>query len=109
MKDINYAAIQRAYDSCTWGNSRETVADWASWLNGDDDAAKGRLFGRLFREAPDGKYIRDLFSAEQIKRYLGTLAKPFPRSHLERRRKVWRYLYLGERSPIPELDWIIRT
>lgn len=107
MATPDFEAVQRAFDSCTWGNTRETPADWAAMLEGQDEDAKRRLFGRLFLEAPDSAILTALFSGDQIRAYLANFDKPLSRNHLEKRRKVWRFLYLGERSPIPELDWTI--
>ena len=100
-------SVRLAYERCSWGNTLESAADWQAILEGDDDAAKRRLFSRIFLEAPDGITIKALFTENQIRTYLAGFERPLSRSHIERRRKVWRFLYLGERSPIPELDWII--
>ena len=109
MENFDVKVVQKAFDLCSWGNTRETASDWLYQLNGTDDVAKERLFRRLFLEAPDGAIIKALFTEDQIRKYLSNLDKPLSRSHVERRRKVWRFLYLGERSPVPELDWTIRT
>ena len=109
MENFEEKVVQKAFDLCSWGNTRETASDWLTQLNGNDDAAKERLFRRLFLEATDGAIIKALFREDQIRTYLSYLNKPLSRSHLERRRKVWRFLYLGERSPIPELDWRINA
>jgi len=106
-QEIRYEAVKRAYALCTWGNTTETASDWAATLKGVDEKAKVRLFRRIFLEAPRGDVIRGLFSPEQIKEYLGSFSKPLGTARLEHRRKVWRFLYLGERNPIPELDWVI--
>jgi hypothetical protein len=107
VKTIDPKAVQRAFDRCTWGNTRETAADWLALLSGADTADCKQLFDRVFLESPDGTDIKALFSEEQIRTYLTGFNKPLNRSHLERRRKVWRFLYLGERLPIPELDWTL--
>ncbi len=109
MENFDVKVVQKAFDLCSWGNTRETVSDWLVQLNGADDAARERLFRRLFLEAVDGAIIKALFTENQIRTYLVDFDKPLPRNHLERRRKVWRFLFLGERSPIPELDWTIGT
>jgi len=106
--EIRYEAVKRAYDLCTWGNSTETASDWDATLKGNDEDAKARLFHRMFLESMSGDVLRGIFSAEQIRNYLKGFSKPLGRAHLERRRKVWRFLYLNERNPIPELDWVIR-
>jgi hypothetical protein len=77
-------------------------------LQGDDESAKKRLFKKMFLESGEAFLITSIFSEEQIRIYLHDYNKTFQRSHLERRRKVWRFLYLGERAPIPELDWVVR-
>ena len=101
--------LQQAFERCTWGNSSETASDWLATLKGKDEGARKRLFSRLFLESPDSMVIRDIFSEIQIKTYLAVFNKQLTRSHLEKRRKVWRFLYLHEREPIPELDWVIET
>lgn len=106
-QEIRYEAVKRAYDLCAWGNTTETASDWADTLKGPDEDAKARLFRRIFLESPSGDILRGLFSTEQIRIYLKGLTKPLDRASLERRRKVWRFLYLDERNPIPELDWVI--
>ncbi len=100
-------AVEQAYRTCTWGNTTETPDLWMSILDGTDESSKKRLFKKFFLEYLDGCVIRKLFSEMEIRTFLSDFKKPMSRSHLERRRKVWRYLYLGERTPIPELDWII--
>jgi len=107
MKVLELEKVQQAFERCSWGNSVETASDWLVTLRGEDENGRKRLFSRLFLETPDGMVIRSLFTEDQIKTYLADFKRPLSRSHLEKRRKVWRFLYLGERSPIPELDWII--
>ena len=109
MKALDIDVVQQAFERCTWGNSRESASDWRAQLLGTDETAKKRLFGTVFLESPDGTTIKALFTEDQIRAYLADFDKPLSRSHLERRRKVWRFLYLGERTPIPELDWTIGT
>jgi hypothetical protein len=108
MKDLNKEMLRDAFKSCTWGNTTESADDWMRILEGDDENAKNRLFKKLFLESSNASLIRFLFNAEQIKKFLKDFNKPLHRSHLERRRKVWRFLFLGERVPIPELDWVVR-
>ncbi|TVR66562.1 MAG: hypothetical protein EA427_16005 [Spirochaetaceae bacterium] len=79
--------------------------EWHRILAGSDEEQKQRLFEHLFFESPDGSDVRNLFSPEEIRTHLSRLVKPVSRSHLERRRKVWRWLYCGVREAIPELDW----
>ena len=105
MHTSSIQTVQRAFDACTWGNTRETAEDWLSQLDGTDQDAKKRLFARVFLESSDTTIIKALFTQEQIASFLADFDKPLARAHQERRRKVWRFLYLGERSPIPELDW----
>ena len=108
MRNIDMEIVRAAFKGCTWGNTTENVADWVSALQGDDESAKKRLFKKLFLESSDASLIRSIFKEDQIRAYLDDFNKPLYRSHLERRRKVWRFLYLGERVPIPELDWIVK-
>ena len=108
MKDLNRVLLQKAFKGSTWGNTTETIDDWMRALQGDDQDTKKRLFKKMFLESSDASLIASFFNEEQIRIYLGDFDKTLRRSHLERRRKVWRFIYLGERAPIPELDWIVR-
>lgn len=108
MNDLDVEALRIAFDSCTWGNSAERVDDWVRIMRGNDERAQQRIFKKLFLESSNASLIRSLFTKDQIQAFLKDLDKPLHRSHLERRRKVWRFLFLGERVPIPELDWIYR-
>lgn len=67
---------------------------------------KIRLLNKLFLEYVDYHLIRSLFDEQIIKTYLLGLNKPFHRRHLEKRRKVWRFLFCGIKEPIPELDCV---
>jgi len=107
MKKLDKEILRQVFESCTWGNTTEDPDSWLALLQGTDENAKKRLFGKLFRELNDASSLRTLFDEEQIRTFLRDFRKPFHLSFQERRRKVWRYLFLGEREPIPELDWII--
>lgn len=107
MHEPSLEAVKNLFAACSWGNTTETVEDWLRQLRDGDDEAKARLFKRAFVESPDGQAVKALFSEAQIKGYLAGMTRPLPRSSQERRRKVWRYLYLGVREAIPELDWRI--
>ncbi|HKL87049.1 MAG TPA: hypothetical protein VJ861_12015 [Treponemataceae bacterium] len=109
MTSFNKELLQKAFRTCTWGNTTETLENWILTLQGNDENAKKRLFKKLFLESGNASIIRELFSEEQIKVFLKDFNKILHRSHLERRRKVWRFLYLEERTPIPELDWLTNT
>jgi hypothetical protein len=105
MRVPDIEVVREAFDHCSWGNSYETALDWLEQLKGTDEIARKRLFSRIFLESQDGGFIKALFTEDQIRAYLEDFNRPLSRSHVERRRKVWRFLYLGEHSPIPELDW----
>lgn len=104
---IDLATVYKAWKACSWGNSKETAEDWLATLLGSDEASKRRLFGKLFMELSDTEPIHELFDRDSIRTYLSTFDRPLARSHVEKRRKVWRYLYCGIREPVPELDWVI--
>lgn len=108
MKHLNKNIVSDAFRGCTWGNTTESADDWMDILEGDDEIAKRRLFKKLFLESSNASLIRNLFNEDQIRSYLKDYNLPLHRSQLERRRRVWRFLYLGERVPIPELDWVYR-
>lgn len=108
MADLGIEMVRVAFNSCTWGNTTESADDWMRILQSNDESAKKQLFKKLFMESGNASLIRYLFKADQIRTYLKDFNKPLQRSHLERRRKVWRFLFLGERVPIPELDWVVR-
>jgi len=107
MQEPSLEAVKSLFAACSLGNTTETAEDWLRQLRDGDDEARARLFRRAFAEAPDGQAVKALFSEAQIKGYLAGMTRPLPRSSQERRRKVWRYLYLGVREAIPELDWRI--
>jgi len=102
---VSGSGVMKVHD--TWGNSTQTIDDWMASIRGTDEAAKRRLFKKLFLESSDGAYVKAFFDEAEIRSYLSDFDKPLVRAHQERRRKVWRFLYLGERSSIPELDWTI--
>ena len=106
---IDLATVYKAWKACSWGNTTETPEDWLATLLGSDEARKRRLFGKLFMESPDTEFIREFFDPDSIRTYLAAYDRPLARSHVEKRRKVWRYLYCGIREPVPELDWVIGT
>jgi hypothetical protein len=108
MKDFNYEMVREVFKGCTWGNTTESADDWFRILQSNDEGAWKILFKKMFLESGNASPIRSIFDENQIREYLKDFNKPLHRSHLERRRKVWRFLYLGERVPIPELDWIVK-
>jgi len=107
MKVPDLKAVNRAWEACSWRNTKETPETWLAVLVGSDLARRKRLFGRIFAESPDEALIRELFDEDSIRAFLRDYDRPLKRSYAERRRKVWRYLYCGIREPIPELDWVI--
>ncbi|TCW60807.1 hypothetical protein C5O22_09125 [Treponema sp. J25] len=100
--------ITKAWNACTWGDTRETPETWLAIVQGNDIQQKKRLFNKLFFELVGYDIITQLFDKDFIKSCLETMNRPLPRPHLEKRRKVWRYLFLDIREPIKELDWVIR-
>ena len=101
-------AVEKAYEKATWGNTTETPDDWLRIIRSGDDAERSRLFERLFREDFDGTITRRIFSSAQIAQYVAMLDRPYHRAHLEKKRKVWRAVYLDEEQTVPELEWIVR-
>ncbi|GAB1482757.1 hypothetical protein MASR2M78_15730 [Treponema sp.] len=98
--------VQEVWAACTWGNTNESADDWLQAFLRDDKDKKQRIFSIIFREVPDTFVLRQLYTAEELKKYLESMDKPLSRAHLERRRKVLRFLYCGIKEPIPGLDWI---
>jgi hypothetical protein len=106
MKQPDLDTVKKVWNASTWGSTQETPEQWLAIVSGDDEKARERLFYKLFFESIDYNYIVALFDTDSIKKYLLELNKPLSRPHLEKRRKIWRYLFCGIREPIPELDWI---
>jgi len=110
-KFINYEESgpgnrNKIWQACTWGNTKETPEQWQEILSGNDEGVRQRLFQKMFFESIDYNSIVALFDTDSIRTYLLELSKPLSRPHLEKRRKIWRYLFCGIREPIPELTWI---
>lgn len=100
--------IEKAFSTCSWGNRGESSVEWERILESGTQEEKRRIFGILFREDPSGDYIHGLFDDAAIKAFTETLTRPFTRWDLERKRRVWRWVYCGERNPIPGFDWVIK-
>ena len=105
MGDEVRDSIEKAYQRTTWGNTTVVPEDWKRIIEGDDEERKRSLFKHLFFESVDGSDLRELFSRGEIRTYLTDLDKPVARPHVERRRRVWRWVYCGVREAVPELDW----
>jgi len=101
-------AVAQAHASCTWGNTTETVDNWLRTLQSGTAEERQRLFNKIFTETSDTRLITQLFDAQSIGRFLRDLERPMFKPHIERRRKVWRYLYCDIKEAIPELDWVER-
>jgi hypothetical protein len=99
--------VEQAFSSSTWGNTKEVPEDWLKILEGKETNQRRQLFEKIFREDSSGALTKKLFSPDEIKRYLKDLDRPFYRQETERRRLVWRSVYLGENASIPELAWVI--
>jgi hypothetical protein len=99
-------SVTKAFKACVWGNSTETAADWVNILNNGATKERQRIFNTLFREDGTGEHLHSLFSLESIRLFIAELNRPFSRADLEKKRKVWRSVYLGEKNHIPELAWI---
>ncbi len=112
MHQINIKELQKhleaAYSACTWGNTKEKPEDWLNILVRGNENEKKRLFRFLFREDPVESRIQALFTKEQIRHFLAEMDRKEGRAWVEKRRKVWRFLYCGIREPILELDWIVK-
>ena len=105
--NIDIKALSSAFAQVSWGNGSETIEDLASILRRDDSVDRERLFKKFFLEGVSGAAIKALFDAEEIKSYLKGMKRHLARRNQEKRRRVWRHLYLGEHESIPELDWVI--
>ncbi|TVR55897.1 MAG: hypothetical protein EA426_14480 [Spirochaetaceae bacterium] len=101
-------AVREAFNKTSWGNTTETVDDWLRIVRSGNEVEQARLFERLFREDSDGAITRRLFSPTQIARFIATFDRPYDRAHLEKKRKVWRAVYLDEQQTVPELEWLVR-
>ncbi len=101
-------AVAQAHANCTWGNTTETVEDWLRILQSGTAEEHRRLFNKIFSETSDTRLITQIFDAQSIGRFLRDLERPMFKPHIERRRKVWRYLYCDIKEAIPELDWVER-
>mgnify|MGYP006289516751 FL=1 len=97
--------VNDAHRRTTWGNTTAGAEDWKQILEGDDEEQRRRLFEHLFFESADGSDVRELFPQQEISAYLSRLDRPIARPHVERRRRVWRWVYCGIREAILELDW----
>lgn len=102
-------AIERVYKCCTWGNTEQRPDDWEAIIDSSDIEAKRRLFDLLFRENAEWSDIHALFTKEEIARFVSAYSSEFSWPHVERRRRVWRFVVLGDKLPVPGLDWIVKT
>jgi dTDP-4-dehydrorhamnose 3,5-epimerase len=89
-------AVEEAFSAATWGNTKETPESWKLVLESGDEDKIFRLFEHLFREDYTGEHTKTLFSRDDIVRYTSRLERPYHYDHLERKRKTWRTVYLGE-------------
>ncbi len=105
MKSDRRARIEAAFRATTWGNTTERPEDWERLLSSGDEREVLRIFTHLFQEDPSGEHTRALFSREDIVRCLKHLDRPYRLPHLERKRRIWRTVYLDEVHRVPGLDW----
>lgn len=105
MKSPDLETVTKVWKACTWGDTTEGPEQWLAVLLGTDEDKRYRLFQKLFFGYIEYNAIVALFDPDTIRTYLLRLDKPLSRLHLEKRRKIWRYLFCGIREPIPELDW----
>ncbi|MEI6873646.1 MAG: hypothetical protein WCL50_00790 [Spirochaetota bacterium] len=103
---IDQEILGRVLARCTWGNTTETVQEWMSAFQGENEDRKRRIFMRLFTEGVDGEIIHRFFNEKAVTSFLETMDRPLFRSDAEKRRKVWRHLYCGKHEPVPELKWV---
>ena len=104
---IDNETLGSALAQATWGNDRESLENLAAILRNGDSSERERLFKKFLLEGVPGAQIRALFDGDTIRSSLRSMVRHLPRSFQERRRKVWRHLYLGEHEAIPELDWVV--
>ena len=88
--------VAQAFDAVHWGNTTETAQDWVRILGDPRDER---------REDGRGLWVKVLFPPDEWLEYLRRLNKPYHRPDVERRRKVWRSVYLNEEQVIPGLTW----
>lgn len=108
MTEKEKLEIKKAFDTTTWGNTTETPEEWERILASGNEKEIFRIFEHLFREDFSGEHTRGIFSREDIARYLRRLNRPYRFPHLERKRRVWRTVYLDEKNTVPGLDWVYR-
>ena len=107
MLPVDETAVAEAFRQTTWGNTTETAARWAEILGGDDEPRRFRLFERLFREDGTGQWVKRFYGLDEMKKFLRRLDRPYYRPDAERRRLVWRSVYLDIPCEVPELAWVI--
>ena len=104
-KDLRMVDIQRAWSAMTWGNTTQTAQDWSRILLHGSPEERLHLFQHMFREDPTGEYLSSLLSMDDRRLLATSLTRPLPRAHLERRRRLYRAVDLGENQLLPELAW----
>jgi hypothetical protein len=98
--------VEKAFLTCSWGNRGESLAEWERIIESGTQDERQRLFGIIFREDPSDDNIHRLFDTAVIKAFTAGLTRPFSRPDLERKRRIWRWVYCGERSRVPGFDWL---
>jgi len=106
--NVDAEAVAKAHAGSTWGNTTETAEDWQRILQNGTPEERQRVFNKIFTETSDTTLVRTLFDSESIAAFLSALDRPMFKPHIERRRKVWRFLYCDITEAIPELDWVER-
>jgi len=105
---ISMEKVIAAYNKCTWGNTLESPQEWIAILEMGSFAEQERLFNLLFREDNSSNFIHSFFSIATIRLFTSNMVHSYKRYDLEKKRKVWRFVYCNEKSSIPEMDWIIK-
>jgi len=105
--ELSVSAVEAAFQCANWGNTTETPQDWVEILCGNDDASRQRLFEKIFREDSTGLLVKGVFAADEVRLRLAGLDRPYHRREVERRRLVWRAVYLDIPADVPELAWVI--
>jgi hypothetical protein len=103
---ISREKVIAAFNKCNWGNTLETPDDWITILEKGSLTDQERLFKLLFREDSSNSFIHSFFSFDTIKFFSNNMVQRYKRHDLEKKRKVWRFVYCNEKSSIPEMDWV---
>jgi hypothetical protein len=101
MDDI----IQKAYSLMTWGNTTQTPEDWERILSSGNELERLQLLNHIFREDPTGEFLDALLSHDDKVLLAQSLTRPMWREDIEKRRLLYRSVYLHEQHAIKDYEW----